>query len=79
MEISDDDLQRVNEIRNLPVSFLKEALDWWNTQASARIKQFVVITCYYEFLAMQAEEVDDYLKWLGEGDSDGNLDFDSRL
>ena len=79
MEISDDDLQRVNEIRNLPVSFLKEALEWWNTQASARIKQFVVITCYYEFLAMQAEEADDYLKWLGEGDNDGDLDFDGRL
>jgi len=80
VEISDDDLERVNEIRNLPVGFLHEAIEWWNTQATARIKQFVVVTCYYEFLAMQADNVDDFVSWLEESEvQDGELDFDGGL
>ena len=80
MEISDDDLERLHEIRNLPVSFLREAVNWWNTQATAKVQQFVIVTCYYEFLAMQADNVDGFVTWLEEsGELDGELDFDSGL
>lgn len=80
MEMSDDDLERVHEIRNLSAGFLREAIDWWNTQATARIKQFVVVTCYYEFLAMQADNIDNFVSWLEESEvQDGELGFDGGL
>ena len=80
MELSEDDLQRVQEIRNLSPEFLAEAVTWWNTQATQKIRQFVVVTCYYEFLAMQADDVDGFVTWLEEsGELDGELDFDSGL
>jgi hypothetical protein len=61
MEMSDDDLERIQEIKTLSTDFLAEALNWWNSEATEKLKRFVIITCYYEFLTMQAEGVDDFL------------------
>lgn len=59
MEWDEDDLQRIEEIRTMPTTFIKEAIDWWNGVATESMKRFVVVTCYYEWLALQADHVDD--------------------
>ena len=62
MEWSDDDLQRMEEIRNLPTSFVVEAVDWWNNKVSQSIKNFIVVSSYYEWLALQSESADDVVQ-----------------
>jgi hypothetical protein len=61
MEWTEDDYQRIKEIKSVSPEFIKEAIGWWNTQASESVKRFVVVTCYYEWLAIQANHADDIL------------------
>lgn len=61
MEWNEDDYERVQEIQSMSPDFIKDAIEWWNSVASETIKRFVVVTCYYEWLAMQADKADDVL------------------
>lgn len=65
MEISDmsqEDIERLDEIRNLPISVIVDAIDWWNHQAPDAMKRFVVVTTYFETILMTSEMADQALK-----------------
>jgi hypothetical protein len=61
MEWNEDDYERIQEIQSMSPNFIKDAIEWWNGEANESIKRFVVVTCYYEWLALQADKADDVL------------------
>lgn len=61
IEMNNDDYERIEEIKTLSTDFLVEALHWWNDDACEKLKHFIIVTCYYEFLTMKAEDADDFL------------------
>lgn len=62
MEISDDDLERMEEIRNLPNGFAIEAFHWWNNEADHTLKNVIVVMAYYEMLTQASEFADQALE-----------------
>lgn len=70
LEFTQDEIERVHEIRGMPESYVREAMHWWNTEAPPYVKRFVVVTCYYESMLSQVNNADDW-EW---GDTDGNMD-----
>lgn len=58
MEWDKDDLDLLHDIQNASPEFIQEAIDWWNGTASQSIKRFIAVTCYYEWLALQSDDVD---------------------
>ena len=62
MEISDEDKERMEEIRTLPNEFAVEAFKWWHKHADKALKNVIIVMAYYEMLAQSSEYADKALE-----------------
>lgn len=67
MDITQEDMDRLEEIMHLPTQTIAEALHWWNMEAPENLKRFVAVTTYYEILMAAVDSADNALvEWQGE-------------
>jgi hypothetical protein len=66
-EFTQDEMERVHEIRGMPAEYVKEALEWWNTEAPQYVKRFVIVTCYYESMMHEMGHADEW-EWSDNGE-----------
>ena len=59
---NEEDLARLEDIRNLPPKVIQEALLWWNDVAPKDIKMFIIVATYFEYLVSGVEEVDEFIE-----------------
>lgn len=73
-EISQEDIERLEEIRTLPVEVIKNAIKWWNEEAPNVVKQFIVVTAYYESMLITSEFADEALQYWNEMPDMGGME-----
>lgn len=59
MNLDDEDYERLEELRNLPLKTVVEALRWWNEEADESLKRFVAVSAYYEVQLHSANLIDE--------------------
>jgi hypothetical protein len=61
-EISPEDMEKLNEIRSLPPPVVRDAIYWWNHDAPIAMKNFIIVTAYYESILFTSELADEALQ-----------------
>ena len=61
-DISPEDIERLNEIRSLPPPVIQDAIHWWNHDAPIAMKNFIIVTAYYESMLYTSEFADEVLQ-----------------
>lgn len=72
MEFTKEEKETFNEILSLPEGVIKDAIHWWNKDATQATKRLIVVSAYYETILLDAEktlENIDFFEGLQEGDS----------
>jgi hypothetical protein len=60
--MSEEDAQRIKEIKSLPNKFAVEAIDWWNHHADEVLKRVIIVMAYFEYLTQSSEFADKALE-----------------